>query len=206
MRTPRLSLLVTLCSLGTASAEPVPELAAIDVEPPIARPSHRFAVELDVVQPFFPTVNILKPKFSWTVWGTPGGLRGDLLGVLYVRPHIVHDVVETMDEYMLGVGYRQYFWRGLHLEVLLEGGVAWGTNRFDHRAYTTPTLFLEVNGGYRFGFFEPGGFFFTGTEKVGFFVAPQLGTIIGLGVADIGPRNGKPDWFLQGNLLLGLSF
>jgi hypothetical protein len=27
-----------------------------------------------------------------------------------------------------------------------------------------------------------------------------------LGVADIGPRNGKPDVFFQANLLLGLSF
>lgn len=123
-----------------------------------------------------------------------------------MRPHIDHDVVEVIDEYMLGVGYRQYLWRGLHVEGLVEAGVAWGTNKLDGMDYTTPTLFGEVNLGYRFGLFGPGGSFHARGQTLGLYLAPQIGTIFSLGVADIGPRNGKPDWFVQGNLLVGVSF
>jgi len=179
--------------------------AAVDDTAAVAR-THRFGFELDLVQPFIPTVGIIKPKFSWTVWGKPGGLRGDVLFALYIRPHIPHDILETIDEYMAGVGYRQYLWRGLHLEGLVLAGAAWGTNQFDGEDYTTAAVFAEANLGYRFGFWEPGGFRDRAHHTRGFYIAPQFGTIFSLGVADIGPRNGKPDWFLQGNLLVGASF
>jgi hypothetical protein len=164
----------------------------------------RFGVELDLVQPFLPTIHIIKPKVAFSLWGSPSGPRGDLIAGIYLRPHIEHDVVFTIDEYMLVAGYRQYVWRGLHAEVLLDAGLAWGTNRIDGQFYRTPTLFLEVNAGYRFGFFEPGGIV-AGTGP-GFFIAPQFGFLTSLGVSSIGPRGGKPDWFLQGNLLVGLAF
>ncbi|MEZ4224774.1 MAG: hypothetical protein R3B13_27730 [Polyangiaceae bacterium] len=180
--------------------------ATAQAEKTHAASAHPWGAEVDLVQPFIPTVHIIKPKVTRTVWGGLGSAHGDVVAVVYVRPHIPHDVVETIDEYMLGVGYRQYLWGGLHLEALVEGGVAWGRNKVDGRDYTTPTLFGEVNVGYRLGFSEPGGFGFEGHESLGFFVAPQLGTLFSLGVADIGPRDGKPDWFLQGNLLVGTSF
>lgn len=64
---------------------------------------------------------------------------------------------------------------------------------------------MEANVGYRFAFFERGGLI-ERYAPVGLFVAPQFGVLGSLGVADIGPRNGKPDWFLQGNLLVGATF
>lgn len=194
-----------------ADAEPSsPDAPSVDAgqtrrasEPP---PAHRFGVELNAVQPFIPTVNIIRPKLTWTLFGEPGGFRGDAIVGAYIRPHIEHDILYTIDEYMGTLGYRQYFWRGLHLETMLSAGEAWGTNRFDGKDYDTATLFMDVNAGYRFGFFEPGGFAYDGTESVGFFVTLQGGTIFSLGVSDIGPRNGKPDYFAQGDLLLGVSF
>ncbi|MEZ4361523.1 MAG: hypothetical protein R3B48_15155 [Kofleriaceae bacterium] len=162
-------------------------------------PVRAYGLELDVVQPFVPTVHIIKPKLSVHLWGDAHDRRGELIVGLYLRPHIEHDVVETIDEYMLVAGYRQYLWRGLHAEVLLDGGLAWGKNKVDQRDYTTPTLFLDANVGYRVTLLERGG-------PVGLYVAPQLGVIGSLGLADIGPRNGKPDWFLQGNLLVGARF
>lgn len=173
-----LALIFLLASVNTARAD----------QP---RP---WGAEIDLVQPFIPEVHIIKPKVTWTAWGDPGHLRGDLVLLLYARPHIRHDIVETIDEYMVGAGYRQYVWRGLHIESLIEAGVAWGTNRFDVRHYTTAALFGEVNVGYRLGVGES------------LYVAPQFGAIASLGVADIGPRDGKPDWFLQGNLLVGAAF
>lgn len=192
-----LCLCAALLLSSTAFAAP-PRAEALANQP------LRLGVELDLVQPFIPTVGIIKPKLSVNLWGTATGLRGDLVLGAFIRPGIEHDIVFTIHEYMLVAGYRQYLWRGLHLEALLDGGAAWGTNRFDGRRYETPTLFLETNVGYRFGFFEPGGV--VSGRGPGFFIAPQFGTMTTLGVSSIGPRNGKPDWFLQGNLLVGVAF
>ncbi|MBS2014059.1 MAG: hypothetical protein JST00_14310 [Deltaproteobacteria bacterium] len=202
------SLLLSLAAVAALTLRPSP--ARADDTPPEAQegsgaPVRRVGVELDVVQPFVPTVGILKPKVTVMLWGNPKGLRGDLVAGLFIRPHVEHDVLEHIDEYMLVAGYRQYWWHGVHTEVLLDGGAAWGRNKFDGKEYRTPTLFLEANVGYRFAFFEKGGLT-EGSAPIGFFVTPQFGALGTLGVSDIGPRNGKPDWFVQGNLLVGASF
>lgn len=189
----RIALLcLSMGSLGSAFAES-PDL-------------HRWGVESEVVQPFIPTVNIVRLRGTYSTWGSSTGLRGDVVVGVYLRPGIEHDIVDRISEYQLSVGYRQYFWRGLHAEAGLDVGVAWGTNRFDGQFYRTPTLFLNTNVGYRFGFFEPGGFFEDRRSAVGFFIAPQAGVLTSLCIANIGPRNGKPDVFPQANLLIGLSF
>ena len=194
--------------LATLFASFAPESTppAEGVKPKWRNDTHRWGVEVELIQPFIPTVNIIRARGTRTLWGRSGKLRGDVVAGVYIRPNIRHDVVYRISEYMATVGYRQYFWRGLHLEALVNAGAAWGTNRVDEQYYRTPSLFGEVNAGYRFGFFEPGGFFADRGKKVGFYLALQGGTIFTMGVADIGPRNGKPDVFAQGNLLLGLSF
>jgi len=171
--------------------------------------THRWGVEIDLIQPFLPTVNIIRPKLTRTLWGPTGGLRGDLIVGLYFRPNIEHDVLARISEHMGTVGYRQYFWRGLHLEAMISAGTAWGTNLFDGQFYRTPTLFADLNVGYRFAFFEPGGFFADRAGTVSFFATAQAGVLTTLGIKglnDIGPRGGKPDIFPQGNLIVGASF
>jgi hypothetical protein len=144
-----------------------------------ATPSpHAWALETELLQPFVPTVGILRLRGARTLWGTPGGLRGDLLVGVFVRPNVEHTIVERINEYLLTVGYRQYFWRGAHVEVELDAGWAWA-NRIDGKLYSNPSVLLNVNAGYRFGFFEPGGFFDNGSA-VGFFVTPQVGVVQGL--------------------------
>ncbi len=199
----RLAPLALLASSTARAADPLPP--GPSREAPEAA-SHPWSVEIDAVQPFFPTVHIIRPKVTRTLWGSVRELRGDLVIGGWIRPHVAHDVVHYIDEYMGSVGYRQYFWRGLHVETILSAGVAWGTNQFDGKFYRTPTLFLDVNVGYRFGFYEAGGIVEGHGGTIGFFVAPQAGVLTSLGVADIGPRNGKPDVFPQGTLLLGASF
>jgi hypothetical protein len=169
---------------------------------------HAWGVEIEAVQPFLPTVNIFRIRGTRSLWGTANGPRGDIMLGAYIRPGIKHDVLNYINEYQASAGYRQYFWKGLHAEAGLDVGAAWGTNTFDGKRYKTATLFLNTNLGYRFGFFEPGGFFEDAKKpsSVGFYAMPQFGVLAGLGVADIGPRGGKPDVFLQGNLVLGLSF
>lgn len=194
---------VSMASMPSAHAETdIPAETTTSESPSM----HKWSVEVDAVQPFLPTIGIIRPKVTRTLWGAPSKPRGDLVLGLWIRPHIEHDVVETIDEYMGSVGYRQYVWKGLHAEAILDAGAAWGKNKLDGKDYRTATLFLDVNVGYRFGFFEPGGIVEGTGDGVGFFVAPQVGMLAGLGVADIGPRNGKPDVFLQGTLLVGASF
>jgi hypothetical protein len=177
---------------------------AVAASPSPARP---WGIEVETIQGFVPKVNVFRMHATRTVWGQPGGLRGDVLVGFTLRPHVKHDVVAFMDEYQLTFKYRQYFWRGLHLETGIDTGIAWGTNLFDGKFYRTATLFLNSAVGYRFGFFEPGGFFQDKHSPVGFFVTPQFGVLNSLGVANnYGPRNGKPTWFLTGSLFLGVSF
>jgi hypothetical protein len=200
----KLLLIPSLTSIGLLLATVASAQTPIDAEGPPA--SRRWGFEIDTVQPFIPTVGIVRPKLTGTLWGSPTGLRGDAIVGAYLRPHVEHDVLFNIDEYMATVGYRQYFWRGFHAETMLSAGNAQGTNRFDGKYYRTPTLFGDLNVGYRLGFFERGGIIEGHGGPVGFFLTPQAGVIAGLGVADIGPRNGKPDVFFQANLLIGASF
>ncbi len=192
----------TLTLLLTAFAGQPTE--GLDARPSTA-PTHRWAVEVELIQPFLPEVGIISIRGSRTLWGESGGVRGDLLLGAFIRPNVKHDVVETIDEYLLAVGYRQYIWRGLHAEVALLGGWVWGqNNKLDGEDYSNPTLLGEALVGYRFGFWEPGGFYADGSTT-GVYVSPQFGVIQGL-VTDIGPRGGKSDTFLQAKLLVGVSF
>lgn len=165
-----------------------------------------WGVETEVVQPFIPEVRILSARGTRTVWGDAVGLRGDVMVGVFARPGIAHDIVETMNEYLVAIGYRQTFVLGLHAEATLLGGWALGeSNLIDGEDYSNPSILLEALLGYRFGFFEKGGFFHDGSNDVGFYVSPQFGFIAGLST-DIGPRGGKSDFFIQGKLVLGVSF
>ena len=178
----------------------------VEVAPDAPAGPNLWGLEVDTVQPLIPTVHIARLRGTRVLWDSAGGLRGDLLLGFTIRPGIKHDVVDYIHEYQAGLGYRQYFWRGLHAEVGVDAGVAWGNNLVDGKKYQTATLFLNTNVGYRFSFFEPGGFFERRGGSLGFYVMPQVGVYTSLGVADIGPRNGKPDVFPQANLFLGMSF
>jgi hypothetical protein len=183
-------------AVNSASAETLPA-------------SHRWGIETELVQPLIPTVRIIQFRATRTLWGDASA-RGDLVVGAYLRPNIKHDVVKTISEYMAELGYRQYVWRGLHADAILAAGKAKGVNIVDGMTYDTPTLFGAVNAGYRLDFFTPDGLF-PSNNSIGAYAIAQFGVLaslrpIGLDVNDIGPRNGKPDWFLQGNLLVGVSF
>lgn len=162
-----------------------------------------WGLETEVVWPLLPEVGIFTLKGTHTLWGTPGGLRGDAIVGAYARPNVSHDVVEKIDEYLGTVGYRQYVWKGLHAEVMTHIGWAGGTkNKIDGKDYSDLSWLLETNVGYRVGFFEPGGIGTPG--KVGFYLAPQAGMVAGI-YTNIGPRESS-DLFFTGKLIAGMSF
>lgn len=160
--------------------------------------SPKWGLETELIQPFIPNVGIFRLQATRTVTDPDRPNRGDLLIGAYIRPNVKHDIVETINEYMLIVGYRQYVWRGLHLEAKTNVGFANGTkNRIDGKNYANLSWFWEANAGYRFSL--------TGRGRAGLYVIPQVGVLSSIS-ADIGPRGGKSDTFPQGNLLVGFQF
>ncbi|MBO0930999.1 hypothetical protein [Fibrella aquatilis] len=158
----------------------------------------KWGIETELVQPFLPNVGIIRLQATRTITGLTGTNRGDLLLGAYIRPNVKHDIVEKINEYMLMVGYRQYLWRGLHLEAKTDIGFADGTrNLIDGKNYNNFSWFWEANAGYKFAL--------TGKGARGLYAIPQFGIISGIS-ADIGPRGGKSDIFLQGSLILGFQF
>lgn len=162
----------------------------------------KWGVETELFQPFYPTVQIIRIQTTRTITPLQTKLKGDFILGMYLRPNVKHDVVEKINEYMLIVGYRQYLWNGLHLEAKLNTGYAWGTkNLIDGKDYETYTLFYETNIGYKLNFLKKTGYNLYLTPQFG-----VLGNARNKDAINIGPRGGKPDTFLQGNLIVGINF
>lgn len=164
--------------------------------------SKKWGIETELVQPFLPNVGIIRISATRTITAPSSKMKGDLLLGMYLRPNVKHDVVEKINEYMLVVGYRNYFWKGLHLEAKANVGYAWGTkNLVDGKDYETSTIFWETNLGYKFNV--------TNKENSSFYLIPQFGFIgnaKGENTTNIGPRGGKADTFVQGSLIIGVNF
>ncbi len=125
-------------------------------------------------------------------------MPGNLLLGIYARPNVSHDIVETIEEYLLTFGYRQYFYKRLHAEAQIDAGYAWGTkNKIDGRDYNNFALLSEVNMSYTINVSKK--------KSNNFYVLPQVGFLSGLST-DIGPRGGKSDNFFQGKLTVGIQF
>ncbi len=163
--------------------------------------SRKWGIETELVQPFLPNVGIIRLQATYSLT-SPNSKKGDLIVGAYIRPNVKHDVVEKINEYMLILGYRQYFWKGLHLEAKANIGYAWGTkNLIDGKDYETSTLFWETNIGYKFNV--------TNNAKNNIYLIPQfgvLGNAKGENTVNIGPRGGKADTFIQGGLTIGVNF
>jgi hypothetical protein len=156
--------------------------------------SYKWGIEAELIQPFIPNVGIFNLQLTRNVFSNDTQ-KGDLVLGAYLRPNVEHDVVDEIDEYMIYTAYRHYFWQGLHVEAGLNTGYYWGyDNLIDGMDYEGLAMFWEANIGYKFNI---------GSSR--FYVLPQFG---GLGniVADIGPRGGKSDNFIQGNLFIGYNF
>jgi hypothetical protein len=162
----------------------------------------KWGIETELVQPFLPTIAIIRIQATRTLTALDSKMKGDLIIGGYIRPNVKHDVVEKINEYMVILGYRQYLWKGLHLEAKANIGYAWGTkNLIDGKNYETSTIFWESNLGYKFNL--------TNKTKSSLYVIPQFGVIgnaKGENTVNIGPRGGKPDTFIQGGLIFGINF
>lgn len=158
-----------------------------------------WGIEAELIAPFVPEVGIITIKATKTITGSlQNNIHGDLLLGVYLRPNVKHDIVEKINEYLLTVGYRQYFFKGFHVEAQLDAGYAWGTrNKIDGKDYNNFALLGEVNAGHILHL--------PSSKKSNLYILPQFGVLQGLST-DIGPRGGKADTFVQGKLSIGIRF
>jgi hypothetical protein len=157
----------------------------------------KWGIETELIQPFLPNVGIIRLQTTYMLTA-PEKLRGDLLLGAYIRPNVKHDIVEKINEYLLITGYRQYLWKGLHAEAKSNIGYAWGTkNLIDGKDYNKFSWFWEANAGYKLDFAKK--------QKSNLYAIAQFGVLSSIS-ADIGPRGGKSDNFIQGNLVVGVNF
>jgi hypothetical protein len=159
---------------------------------------NKWGLETELIQPFLPEVGIIRLQATKTITSSLKKNKGDLLLGAYIRPNVKHDIVEKINEYLLMVGYRQYFWKGLHAEAKSNIGYAWGTkNKIDGKDYNNFSWFWEANAGYKFDFAKK--------QRSNLYVIPQFGILSSIS-SNIGPRGGKSDTFIQGNVLFGFNF
>ena len=158
----------------------------------------KWGIETELIQPLIPDVGIIRIQATRTITADQSKLRGNLLIGAYIRPNVKHNIVEKINEYLLIIGYRQFLWKGLHLETKSNLGYSWGTkNLEDGKDYNNLSWFWEANVGYKFNFLKK--------QKFNFYINPQFGILSSI-TADIGPRDGNPDTFIHGNLLFGVNF
>lgn len=105
-------------------------------------------VETDILWPFFP--GLTRTQATITLW-QDGDLRGDLLaGVNSFFP----DDRETegrFSEYSIVTGYRQYLWKGLHVEFSQSTGMGVLDNHVSNgKSYTSYDWAVTGYVGYRF--------------------------------------------------------
>ncbi len=61
--------------------------------------SHKWGIETELVQPFIPTIHIIRFQATRTLYSSETK-HGDLFIGAWIRPNVKHDVVEKINEYM----------------------------------------------------------------------------------------------------------
>ena len=75
----------------------------------------KYGLETDILWPFFPGAT--RTHFTIKLW-QKGRLRGDIYAGINVDFPQDRETEGRFADYSLASGYRQYFWKGLHLEFL----------------------------------------------------------------------------------------
>lgn len=115
---------------------------------PMGSPEGAYALEADVLWPVFP--GTLRAHLTRALWQR-GRLRGDAYVGVNVDFPRDRDTEGRFADYSIASGYRQYLWRGLHVEYSQTTGI--GVLR-DHvttgKDYTSFDWLASGYAGYRF--------------------------------------------------------
>ena len=207
------SILLVLSAFGLLAA-PSPALAevgpdAASSEPPDQEPPTEARVgglELNVLWPLIPGVGIYQGRGTVKLWEV-SGLHGDLVLSANIRPPLDRENEGSFSEYGGGLGYRQYFWRGLHVEVASYPSYArLEDNVVDGDTYESFALTLEAYAGYRFLLSELGL-----DDAKAWPLEPLVNVQVGAGgtayLSNPWPtREEEPPVFFVGSVLIGAAF
>ncbi len=80
----------------------------------------KYSLETDILWPFFPGAT--RTHFTINLW-QQGHLRGDVYAGINVDFPQNRDTEGRFADYSIASGYRQYFWKGLHLEFSQTTGL-----------------------------------------------------------------------------------
>jgi hypothetical protein len=157
-----------------------------------------WGVEFNVVWPFVPGVEIYTAKATRTIWAREKS-HGDITFGLLVRPGTRNDEnAEKFSEFGLNIGYRHYFWKGLHAELAIYPSFAREVkNKIDGRDYEGFAMTTECYTGYRFDVLKK--------NIYSLYLMPQAG--IGYNViSNLGPQTEANAPFPTLNLQIGINF
>ena len=96
----------------------------IIITPPVfaqtEQKTNKYAIETDILWPFFP--GLTRTQMTFKLW-EKGNLRGDLItGVNVLFPQN-RETEGRFADYSIVTGYRQYLWKGLHVEFSQTTGL-----------------------------------------------------------------------------------
>jgi len=137
-------------------------LLAADTFAQTASKESKYSIETDILWPFFPGAS--RTQLAATLW-EKGHLRGDILvGVNVLFPKN-RETEGRFADYSLVTGYRQYLWKGLHLEFSQTTGLGVLQNHVTTgKTYRSFDWAMTGYIGYRFSF-----------AKNKLYVIPQFG-------------------------------
>jgi hypothetical protein len=159
----------------------------------------KWGAEFNVIWPFVPGVEIYTGKMTRTLWDNDRQ-RGDLTFGFLWRPGTDQDEnADIFREVGLNLGYRQYIWKGWHVELAFYPSFATTEgNKVDGMDYQGLALTTEGYTGYQFRL--------GGKDRNRFwYLMPQAG--IGWNpYADLGPELESGGIFPTLNLQVGFAF
>jgi hypothetical protein len=115
--------------------------------------SRKWGAELNVLWPIFPG-NMYKGQLTYESW-RKGDLAGDVFAGFHIKPTEFREDEGYWANYALTFGYRQFFWKGLHLEWYnaIGPGFNW-KNAVDGKDYQSWDYEIGLLAGYRWEFLK----------------------------------------------------
>lgn len=153
-----------------------------------------WSIETSLVWPVFP--GIYKINFVRELWHKKT-FSGELGLGLNIQPERTSENEGAFSEEFITLFYRQYFWKGLHIQI--ENNFAYGRLRNypdSVKNYESYAIFHDFCVGYRFELLKK--------HKIGLTIIPQAGGGFTSYVNNTWPRSEKPYWLV--NLLAGIYF
>ena len=153
-----------------------------------------WSIETSVAWPIYP--GIYKINFIRQLWEKKT-FSGEIGFSLNIQPNRHSDTEGDFSEEFVNILYRQFFWKGFHVEIdnnFAYGRLAnWQSSGINYETYA---IFHDFVGGYRFELLK--------RHKVSLTIIPQAGGGFTSYVNDNWPRVEKPFW--EVNLLMGMKF